>query len=236
MSKTNSYKDIDQENLDIARKLKKESEQIPVKEPAAFEELLKKAEKEQPNKKTVNFRKLAAIAACFVVAIGVGSAVFFTNNQKNQRRTLLAENGAPVAASDYDQIYAILKSNYLAASYKQSTYSGNTPTMKMDETNDFGNSKAIKDEAIQSDESLDSSDNVEKDYSQTNVQTENIDEEDIIRTNGDYIFTLHQSPLMVVTQKYTITISKVDGEKVSTVSTINLPIENIETFCGLYVY
>lgn len=237
MNKMNSYNDIDNENLEIAQKIKEESHQIPIKEPIAFEELLKEAETKQPKRTPVNFRRLTTIAACFVVAIGVGSSVFLHNSHKNQRRTLLSEKQAIAMASDYDQIYNILKSNYLSLSPQSREDYGirHSQNMIVEEDASFRETNDVSKSTVGSSSEAGYS-NEEKDYSQTNVQTENIDEEDIIRTNGDYIFTLHQSSLMGITQKYTITISKVDKEAVSTVSTIDLPINNIETFCGLYVY
>ena len=53
-----------------------------------------------------------------------------------------------------------------------------------------------------------------KDYSTTNIQVENVDEADITKTDGDYIYSISENKVIIT--------SVIDPEKIEIVATINL--------------
>jgi len=66
-----------------------------------------------------------------------------------------------------------------------------------------------------------------KDYSQTNTQVEGIDESDIVKTDGKYIYVSKGSQVKIIIA---------DGENTKTVSTVNaVKDEAREYICGMYI-
>ena len=123
---------------------------------------------------------------------------------------LVAETRTLSYAESYDQILKLLES-------VQSYYGYDTK-----EEVDYGvvEEEAAEEEApteAPAEEAKDASydnDAGGKDYSTTNVQVEGIDEGDIVKTDGNYIYVLHDYN--------TIVIFKVEGEKVEKVSELPL--------------
>ncbi len=98
--------------------------------------------------------------------------------------------------SNYDQLKQFLEDNVVLSANQSGFGSSWTKTMTMDsarqpEALNLGNASAGIGAAKESS-------TVEPDYSKTNVQVEGVDEADIIKTDGNYIYALAEKKLFIV--------------------------------------
>lgn len=185
-------------------------------------------------KKIINFKSSSVIAACLALVIAIG--VFASTKLNNDDLAVIEKNvavdehittisssavnnsagknskpkesqsttSAAITASTaiknntsgiYDNIYKIIKNKYKETVLKTAKY---------------GFSKLEEPGLIDTNTSETSSD-----YSKTNTQHEDVDEEDIIKTDGKYIYRLN-------TESDTVVIYKADGKNTKKISSINL--------------
>lgn len=228
------HEDVHDENMDIAEKINKDSRMIEIPKHQSFEELLDADAKKNTKKSSIrtyrNISKIAVIAACFLTVIVVGGMFFhYVPVKKSSPDSKTSDSAnAPRIAKSYDDIYRLFRENdakNIATDYPYVTYENEDLVDYADADN--GSQKTMKSGSTKSNSS-------NKEYSKTNIQTENIDEADTIKTNGDYIFTYRE-----VGNDYDkeIVISKVDGNSAKTVSTISLTdSDNSTEYEGMYVY
>lgn len=231
--------DIDEENLKLAELIKNSSEQIDIPKHKSFNEILEESKKNthKPNWKKIS--KITALAACFIAVVSLGGFSLihqfipkkietpesFVENEVNTDATLRT-------ASSYDEVYDVLEKSFLEQeNQRRINYSDALVDIAeesyMDSSstsNQTGKSASPESKGIESIDgaSLDQNDST---YSKTNVQTENIDEEDIVKTNGKYIFTLHRnstSNSYESSANKLITISKAEGTSTKTIAKITM--------------
>ena len=243
------HEDVHDENMDIAEKIKNDSEHIEIPKHPSFEELLDAAKnskktfeessdvagnsKKTSGKSTIKtyrkFSRIAVIAACFLTVVVVGGMFLRfipLQNKNSQTDTNTSDRANPRIAKSYEDIYQVFQEN------DQKNFTGNYSYLmyKSNEMVDFADADTGANMGSKAPKSAAS----DKEFSKTNVQTENIDEADTIRTNGKYIFTFRET-----TDDYAkeIVISKPDGDSAKTVSTIHISDSDIdEEFNGMYVF
>lgn len=147
-------------------------------------------EKNNESKKTrIIVRSLVACAACFVMAIsGTFLALDKMNNNLNikndpknvEKHEIIAKEDLSKAGieriQNEEELKEILKNNQNSDRYYNSSIVTDSETLEESATN--GESK---------------NENSSEDYSKTNVQHENVDEADIVKTDGKYIYYLINS-------------------------------------------
>ncbi len=164
--------------------------------------------KEKRSKRKISFYKVTAIAASLALVLGIGAAALHSignqqlselwNNYPRVRQTEDEENAQEsaqpalgtvaqqysVAADDYTPL-----AEYLKAAKKQ--YEKNNGKKHRFTFLGFGGTKATQDEVLSSTAEAASSDAPDfSEYSSTNNQVENVDEGDIVKTDGKYIYSL----------------------------------------------
>lgn len=240
--KNNFNNDIDNENLNIANLLFEDSEKLNTDD--AFNEDIIRQFKDSKRKKTParKFYTFASAAACVMLIIG---ATFFARNT-------LTPNVSPVESS---KLKSPLNENSSGNTTSLSTaqsyadiYNHFLTSVKHVSLNYYGDGDLYQDSAnglIPKALGTSSTNNTAENSSvfyDTNRQTENVYEGDIVKTDGNYIYTLNS-----ITRKtkenssytYKVTITKADGMKLKTVSEILLgkKQKNVnQSFYELYVY
>ena len=187
MNKDNYKKAIDQ--IKASDKLKRKT--------------LEKMKQEKSSNKLVPFKKF--LAACAVVAIVFSaSAIYLDNNKKEKQeinkipepQTIAKEekNDLPRFKS-VEQLKEVLKENADTRRYFYDT--------EISATNSLD---SVKESAKQEQT---------EDYSKTNTQVEGVDEADIVKTDGNYIYYVSNSKIYIVRAEDLKTIStiKIDKEK-----------------------
>ena len=169
-------------------------------------------EKMENNEKNIkiNLRQVVAICASFVVVVLAGTLIFNNTNMKKNNE----ENGAPLLAEvelprlkDIDQLKEILEKN--SNSRRNIVY--NT-TMSVEESvDDVAVPQGQTSGASNSNNTLSSSNN----YSKTNVQVENVDEADIVKTDGKYIYYVNSGKVLIVDSEKLEKLAEITIEKKS---------------------
>lgn len=135
------------------------------------------------------------------------------NEPREPAKREVAETRTLTYAKDYAEIFQLLK----AAEANNYGYREDYGFVEED------TAEAMEEEAAPAEEPKGATDNSGgKDYSTTNVQVEGIDEGDIVKTDGDYIYVLHDYT--------TILIFKADGDKVEKTAELQLSEEETEQY------
>lgn len=190
--------------------LKKEFDEIevPPELDLTIENAIKRGKKHKANLKlAIPLSAAASIAAAFIIAVNVSGAFYKTvkrvpalskissaimfnkNNDKNvvdQGIVAYTDKKLPVVGS-LENLKKLInyKSGILSQIPENRTYS-------KDKVNEYNNSLAdSQDEAI-------NSENDSKSYSSTNTQVEGVDEADIVKNDGEYIYEVKDNKVLIV--------------------------------------
>ena len=158
------------------------------------------------------FYKVLSAAAVFAIVV---SGVVISNNYiKNQ--TINDDNTQKVAqttttekislntVNDFETFYKIIKDNYKETRGNNEIYDitndlGDATTKSSGIVpSDMAKSEALDAQSTNSSNSATTQTPTTNDYSKTNIQVENVDEADIVKTNGKYIFYVVSNKLLIV--------------------------------------
>lgn len=235
------HNDIENDNLDIANKILNDSEKINTKN-IVDEKLLNEIKNNKiiPKKKLSGKRMYAfasAVAACVVLIIGIAyfndnkdteSSGTFVIHSESEYSTGISESSgtAPASfttASDYSEIYTRMKvaSTTINVSY------GAKDALEDSFSNSASTAKSM-------DADRESAANSDTNYYDTNEQTQNVHEGDIVKTDGQYIYTLTYNDKK---ETYKIIITKADGMNLEKMSVITFKKSSLydETIQEIYV-
>ena len=159
-------------------------------------------------KKSRLLKSVLALAACFALVVSAGGLYIIFENGKNQPAIAPEKITKVKTGVTYSELYSLIKSmepkdqsgglldgffgrkNNQAVDTGEGAKSGAAPT--------YSNAESINGGS--------------KDYSKTNTQVEGVDEADIVKTDGSYIYTLANGILTIVS---------VDGAQMKKVSVID---------------
>ena len=148
-----------------------------------------------------NIKKLSAVAACAVIVSGVVIGNNLINQGTMIGSTQTSSSLSLKTINDFETFYKIAKedaeknkksSRYM---YEDIDLAINADTMLKGATAD--QSASVSETTSQSQSSA-SSQTRSEDYSKTNIQVEDVDEADIVKTNGNYIFYVVQNKIVIV--------------------------------------
>lgn len=208
---------MEKREQDILKKIDEKSKDVQVPEklmPKQIEKLLK----EQEKKKTSGSRKLyhigSLLAACLVLAVGVGIAGNMgrehvtddaaknvpaeseTEIAKDMEEDTEKDTAAEENADDYKKVYSYIKAKLDEQAEKESIFfdtleSGSAKSVASEEAK-----REIADIAESTDmaaEDMGSANTSGGEYSETNVRQEGVDEGDILKTDGRYLYVLKEN-------------------------------------------
>lgn len=148
---------------------------------------------------------ISAIAACLAIVLAIG--IFANNDKIDDKISYPATVSNKKSQKNYDEIYKIINNAPKHIKEKNAKYSSSYY--------DFMGSSA---------KSVGSS----KDFSKTNTVVENIDEDDLLKTDGDYIYQVDES---------FINIYKANGKNTKKIETLDLSkYNNYNEIDGIYLY
>ena len=166
--------------------------------------ILQNIQTEAPKKaKILNIKATSVIAACLALVIALGVAV---NSDFFSFESVKVDKNSSENKSNYDIIFNAVEKNY----------EDNKVGLFDNIFNGFGG----KEEKYAYSETADTAatgtkgDAYEGEYSKTNTREENVDEEDIVKTDGKYIYRLSDDDKV-------IKIYKTDGNKTERISKID---------------
>lgn len=207
---------------DWLERLKKEGEQLPVPEklePEAIREMLEQKGK-KPYKWSHNWKRAAAVAAAILLILG---GLMGVNSKKMPGAGLRGENSQLLKSEqkeNYGQIYDALKT--LSSDVYMDSNADfallNKEALLTDMADTSGSAKGVaraESEETAVDIGEAQGETAAGDFSGTNVQTDKVDEGDIVKTDGDCIYTLDQN-------YNTITIVRARGKSMKKLSVISL--------------
>lgn len=200
--------DINDENIEITKLIKHDSESINC-QTVDSDTLNKIRNFDLKKRKKLGTKKVIAICTSVAACVAVAVVALVWNN-------ISINNGAV-----YIPTKSVAKQSKMASSYSE-IYS----RMRKAKGVDFSEKENSIIEGIAnsgnmkraSSDSASSGSNVGagKNYSDTNEQTKDIHEADVVKTDGSYIYSLN-------VDKMVVTIVKVSGKKMEKVSTIKIP-------------
>ena len=199
---------MEQHEKEIMDSIGRQTENIEIPErlrPSAVEEQIMKRQKRERRKR---YRYALAAAACLGI---LGIAYIQTNEGNTPRNKIISPIVEKVHKSDklqmansYEEIYQLVKG----------------PGQR------YGHEIALEEEAKGTPEaSVENSKNTESSYSKTNTRTENVDEGDIVKTDGRYLYVVKE-------EGNGIGIVDTEGNKLEQITEITLEGE----FCISEIY
>lgn len=170
----------------------------------ASEELKNKTFQKIKNKpkKNLVFLKVLSICATFAIVFGIGAS--FNGNTKiieiaksGNKKTVQAEEVELPRFKNIEELKKVLAKKFSTdTSMLYSTVKGDSIFNSMDSSSA---DLAIAEGAVANTESMKQSErNDIEDYSTTNVQVENVDEADIVKTDGKYIYYVKDNMVYIV--------------------------------------
>lgn len=230
MSK-NFHKDIDKENIEIAKSINEDSKNINIPEVKSLDTILNENKNTGNKKKIYSFISAAAAVAVLVVSIPIFNGTRIANQKKpSASPDAISQEGISgvKVASSYEDIYSLVDEQ------KNKRDSQMIPKSMGYLVEDTEVGEVISSDAVNTSkvEGLGASTS-DANHSNTNVQVEGVDEEDIIKTDGEYIYLVKENDY----GSKQIVISKTKGKKVEIVNTIKVAENKSSSYVnGLYIY
>ena len=227
---------------EILDKIKNSTGEIQVPENLEPDQIMKMLEEHEPKasghdaKKHIlshrHWMRGGLIAAALVLVVGIGAYIRQQNLSSDATSSALGGQSSGnhsssgkldssetlQAATDYDEIYAYLKSyqDELNSSADTGYATGNEIAMYSDSAASSGARGATSESTgADSDSATVSARAVDNSFSDTNVRTEGVGEADIVKTDGNYLYTLKAN-------SQEISIVDIQSDQMKVVSTISL--------------
>ena len=155
-----------------------------------------------------NFVKVLSTAAVFAIVISgvfIGKNMVGPNGEETKiGKTTTSDKISLKTVDNFETFYKIVKDNYKEDTRKYYDY--DIMIEESTESTRKSNSADITNNTTNGTNSEPQSSN---DYSKTNIQVENVDEADIVKTNGNYIFYVVNNKLYIVDIKVAVNMKKV---------------------------
>ena len=198
---------------EILDKIKQSTEKTPVPESLAPDQIMKMLEEHNSTQASGHIPKKhgfsrghrmrgGLIAAALVLVVGIGAHIRQQNLSSDSATSStkgsfsigtssgkLASSDTLETATDYDEVYTYLQS--YQDELDSSSATGSTDGgIVMYSTKTADNGARTDSSSSSSDSSTASARAVDTSFSDTNVRTESVDEADIVKTDGSYLYTL----------------------------------------------
>ncbi len=195
----------------IENKIKELSESIPVPDSLSPEQIEKRLSEHEP-KKTATLHRIQkpymVAAACLLVFAISGSILWKMGTISPQEETNETPAITKQTALGYDDYYKIIDDYH--SKQEELSY-------KIFNTSDIPEEITSSDSVVSSDGMNAVASENSGDYTKTNVQVDGVDEGDIVKTDGTYIYSCVEDAMGI-----SIRITKADGANSQNVSSINI--------------
>lgn len=154
------------------------------------DELKSKAFEKAREKKS--YKKIYAISSAIIIFVIAISIAIPMNNKKNKVTPIevIEQNNGLPKIENFENLYNIMKDN-------ESKYNRTKGGILQDITTGID---TITESVTKSEQQLETSEE-NSDYSNTNVQVEGVDESDIVKTDGEYIYYITSNKIVIVNAK-----------------------------------
>lgn len=203
-------------NEDLMNEIKEQIKDIEIPEslePKNIERKLDLLPKKRKKSSQNIFYLSSVIAAAILLIVLIPN---LTNNKIEGTNTVGIEDSISVSSIPTAESYKDLYKEFKKVSKKPSFISIMTDGIASITGGGEKEMAVTESSGVSSDNT---SSNISKDYSTTNIQVEGVDEGDIIKTDGDYIYLSNE-------MKSTVQIIKVDGSHLELISEIKKTSEN----------
>lgn len=197
---------------EILDKIKQSTEKTPVPESLAPDQIMKRLEEHNSTHASGHIHKKhgfsrgqwmrgGLIAAALVLVVGIGAHIRQQNLSSDSATSStkgsssigtssgkLASSDTLETATDYDEIYTYLQS--YQDELDSSSVTGSTDSGIVMYSNETASSARTDSSSSSSDSATASARAVDTSFSDTNVRTEGVGEADIVKTDGNYLYTL----------------------------------------------
>lgn len=210
---------MDDNEKNIIEKIKEISNSLQVPETLEAENMMKKLKEQEQDKESRKYgripRPLVVFSSFFLMIIIFAGAYYLHYQKEDNNNIKLTESGAKESistASSYQEIYELLNKSQVKQGTKYSMEYG------------IGNS------ALTEDTASGNTSNDEADFSSTNIQVKGVDEGDVVKTDGSYIYILEPN-------NHKVRIMDTSGEQLKETSQIPITYKNGQYGipCELYV-
>lgn len=190
---------MNKKEQEFIQKLKEKTDDIQIPGSLEPENMIQMLEKRGKKKRTVSPYRIGALAAaCLVLVAGI--AVYTNGNLKrdiapDKKENIEISDSKTVAQADtYEEVYSYIEQYKKEIEEAEAQlYSGaaNTEESKMESVEDMAQADTGAMQNIASEGMADSARTAGgSDYSETNVRQEGVDEGDIVKTDGTYLYVL----------------------------------------------
>lgn len=199
----------------------RDNEKLHAKETLLMEIKEKDADRKQSASRRQKWVRYGAVAAAFVLVLGgVIGAVAASRSAGTEQTAQTVSAAETSAVASYDDIYELIEQ--MQNSYDMGSGVRYSAAVTEESTADAAAEAPAPDtNAYSTDEATASVAAGTQDYSETNVQVKGVDEADIAKTDGDYIYYVADSQLNIL---------KADGANTKLVS--STPLENDDSWWG----
>ncbi len=167
--------------------------------------------KNKPKKNNLIFIKILSACAVFALAFGIGT--FYHGNpniiqmaNNGNKTNVDTENVELPRFKDIDQLKSVLSKNSSGTNY----WNTKSDVMMAESISDSVGEIQSIDSANSESSSVQQK---ETDYSTTNVQVDNVDEADIVKTDGEYIYYVKNNLVFIVDSSNLKIINKLDFDE-----------------------
>lgn len=207
---------------ELLDQIKKSAENIEIPDSVTPEQIARKLRRAN-TPKTYHFsaKKASSAAAVLLLCFALSGVAFYTEQtvpplstdssvsaetaEKTEKTTQHADEPKRNAgklytvAKSYDEVYDMLEDSYSA--YFNSYDTGSEGSMLADGADDIARTEDIAEYKISATNDLTNAaskmEETTDDYSKTNLQTEGVDESDLIKTDGRYIYTVKNQKILI---------------------------------------
>lgn len=184
---------MDRREKEILDKIQKQTENIEIPENLGPDRIHRMLEEKEPKKRIRVYRMGALAAACVVIVAGIAVWQLAGSRQEQQTVTtpsdnVISDSKTIATAEDYEQVYRYIEAYQEEFSKERGVVTEEYAVDRGDFLTSGSNESAADSKSAVSDYAA-----LTGDYSQTNVRQEGVDEGDVVKTDGRYLYILEDN-------------------------------------------
>lgn len=184
---------MDRREKEILDKIQKQTENIEIPENLVPDRIHRMLEEKEPKKRIRVYRMGALAAACVLIVAGIAVWQLAGSRQEQQTvtkssDTVISDSKTIASAEDYEQVYRYIEAYQEEFTKERGVITEEYAVDRGDFLTSGSNESAADSKSAVSDYAASTGD-----YSQTNVRQEGVDEGDVVKTDGRYLYILEDN-------------------------------------------